>query len=222
MKKILIMCPSRSADGVRSKHLIRLYDSWINTTTGNSDFLLGIDDNDKHNYPLLNNIILDVNKEQLTVVKKINYLFKKYSSNYKYIYFVGDDCIFRTSGWEDIFLEDAEKHKYCVYYGNDTIQEHRLPTHPFISINLLNQIGFMGPECLVHMFVDNFWMELGKIVNNLKYFPQITLEHLHPANGKAEEDSLYKKNNSFYNKDMDSYINYINNFFIQDMKKIKF
>ena len=70
---------------------------------------------------------------------------------------------------EDIFLEEANKNKLCVYYGNDGYQGEILCTHAFISSNIIKTLGFMGPECLNHYYVDNFWMEMGKHLKCLKY-----------------------------------------------------
>lgn len=206
MKKILVMCPSRSANGKRIPNFINLYKSWKNTTTGNSDFLLGIDE-----------IIIDINPEQFMVVKKLNYLSKKYIHKYEYVHFIGDDCLFTDLGWEDIYLESAKDKKYVMFYGNDLIQGEKLPTHPFISTNIIKKLGFMGPDCLQHMFVDNFWKSVGLYLKCLQYFPMITVQHNHPARG-FETDEIYKKNKSCFVQDNISYNQYMRHKFIEDMK----
>lgn len=221
MKKILILVPSRSSDGKRINSLNRLYNSWISTTDGNSDFLLGIDENDKHHYPNYENIILDINKQQLNVIEKINYLSSKYIKNYDYVYFVGDDCYFKTSGWENKFLEESRDKKYVMFYPNDFLQGHRLSTHIFMSTRIIKKLGFMGPPCLKHMFVDNFWMNLGNALGCLKYFPDVILEHMHYSVGKNEIDDLYKKNDSYYNEDQNNFHLYMKNNFYNDVKKVK-
>lgn len=222
-KEILVMVPHRSSDGKRIKSLYALLQSWRDTTSGKSDFLVGADRDDlnsnAHIFP--EDIVLDINEEKLNVIKKINRLSSMYGKNYKYIYFVGNDCIFRTKGWEDIFLKEAENKKHVVFYGNDMLQQERLATHAFMSMNIILDIGFMGPECLNHMFVDNFWMAVGRQLGCLKYFPNIILEHLHYSNGKTEKDNVYEKNDSYYHQDQVSFINYMNNQFLKDIKKVK-
>lgn len=217
MKKILIMCPSRSSNGNRIQNLIALHDSWKKTTTGNSDFLLGIDENDKHHYPLLSDVILDINSEQLNVVKKINYLAKKYISNYEFVYFIGDDCLFETSDWEEIYLKAAKEKQYVMFYPNDKIQNGRLPTHPFMSAEIIRKIGFMGPECLQHMYVDNFWKSVGQHLGCLKYFPDVIIDHRHPARG-FKSDDLYKRNDSYFADDQKNYLSYMKEQFEIDME----
>lgn len=220
MKKILVMCPSRSANGKRIQNLTNLYNSWKKTTTGNSDFLLGIDENDKHHYPVFKDVIVDVNEEQLLVVKKINYLSKKYANKYDFVHFVGDDCVFATDKWEDIYLEQTKGMEYVMFYPDDTFQRHRLPTHPFMSTNIIEKLGFMGPDCLNHMFVDNFWKYTGQYLQCLKYFPNIVLEHRHYVKG-YQKDEVYENNDSYFQKDKASFLEYMQTKFLDDMKKIK-
>ena len=217
MNKILIMCPSRSSDGNRIPNLVELHKSWKRTTTGNSDFLLGIDENDKHHYPDLADVIVDINTEQLNVVKKINYLSNKYCQNYEYVYFIGDDCLFETENWEEIYLNSALNKEYVLFYPNDKIQNGKLPTHPFISTNIIQKIGFMGPECLQHMYVDNFWKSVGDYLGCLKYFPDVIIDHRHPARG-FKGDDLYKKNDSHFLQDQKNFHLYMKNNFVDDMK----
>ena len=223
MKDILVMVPHHSADGRRNKTLESLYLSWKETTSNKSDFLVGMDEEDiKYGDINFDNIILDINKERLNVIQKINYLTSKYVKNYKYVYFVGNDCIFKTKDWENIFLEEANKNKYCIFYGDDGHQHEKLCTHAFISVNIIESLGFMGPKFLRHYYVDNFWMEMGKHLNCLKYFPNIILEHNHPDANKSETDILYKQASNYFYEDQYNFAKYMKNGnFIEDMKRIK-
>jgi len=49
---------------------------------------------------------------------------------------------------------------------------------------------------MIHLYLDNFWMTLGKDLNALRYIPEVVLEHLHPIAGKAEWDEGYKDVNA--------------------------
>lgn len=223
MKKILVLVPHRSADGMRNESLKKLIASWRETTDGFSDILVGLDRDDIEQWPvdLEADVIQDVNEIRLNVIKKINYLSSKYGKKYDYIYFVGNDCIFRTKGWETIFLNSSVGMKHVVYYGNDMLQSERLCTHAFLSMNIIEDVGFMGPECLNHMFVDNFWMAIGNYLGCLRYFPEVVLEHMHYANGKNSKDKMYAWSDAFYNQDQVSFVNYMQTKFVEDMKRIK-
>ena len=62
---------------------------------------------------------------------------------------------------------------------------------------------------LTHLFADNFWMDLGKELDTLRYFPNIVFEHIHPHIGKTQEDSMYLESNSFFEADQRKYEQYI-------------
>jgi hypothetical protein len=49
---------------------------------------------------------------------------------------------------------------------------------------------------MIHLYLDNFWMTLGKDLNALRYIPEVVLEHLHPIAGKAEWDEGYRDVNA--------------------------
>ncbi len=190
MKKILIIVPSRSSNGSRTNNIEELRDSWIKTTTGNSDLLIGLDEDDEHHYPRLESVKYEVNK-RLRMVGTLNLLANKYCTEYEYIAFLGDDHRFRTDGWETIFLNDAKEQKYSIFYGNDLLQG------------------------------ANIWLELGRALSCLKYFPNLIIEHMHPAANKAKTDIQYAEVDSFTNQDRISFIHYMNTQFNNDVQKLK-
>jgi hypothetical protein len=51
---------------------------------------------------------------------------------------------------------------------------------------------------MTHLFIDNYWSELGKRLGTLTYLPNVYLEHMHPAAGKAQTDYVYEEANSQY------------------------
>lgn len=220
MKKILIIVPSRSSNGSRTSNIDELRDSWIETTTGNSDLLIGLDDDDEQNYPRLDGVIYDINK-RLRMVGTLNLLANKYCQQYEFIVFLGDDHRLRTKGWEDTFLNDAKNQKYSVFYGNDLLQGANIPTAVFISSNIIQTLGFMVPKTLVHMYADNFWLELGKALSCLRYYNNLIIEHMHPAANKAKSDNQYLEVDSFTNQDRINFIDYMNNNFYNDLLKLR-
>lgn len=220
MKKILIIVPSRSSNGTRTTNIAELRESWISTTTGNSDLLIGLDQDDQHHYERLEGVLYDVN-ERLRMVGTLNLLATKYCNKYEYIAFLGDDHRFRTKGWEDIFLEFSKNMKCNIFYGNDLLQGANIPTAVFMSSNIIKTLGFMVPKTFIHMYADNFWLETGRHLGILKYFNNIIIEHMHPAANKANSDQQYIEVDSFTNQDKLSFIKYMNTDFINDIQKIK-
>jgi len=219
MKKILIIVPSRSSNGSRINNIEELKDSWIKTTTGNSDLLIGLDEDDEHHYPRLESVNYEVNK-RLRMVGTLNLLANKYCAEYEYITFLGDDHRFRTDDWENTFLNDAKEQKYSIFYGNDLLQGANIPTAVFISSNIIKKLGFMVPTKLIHMYADNFWLELGRALSCLRYYPNLIIEHMHPAASKAKTDTQYAEVDSYTNQDRTSFIHYMNTQFQNDVQKL--
>jgi hypothetical protein len=61
---------------------------------------------------------------------------------------------------------------------------------------MIKALGFMAPPAMRHLYLDNFWKELGEAVGGLVYLPDVIIEHLHPVNGKAEWDERYRAVNA--------------------------
>jgi hypothetical protein len=79
----------------------------------------------------------------------------------------------------------------------------------------------MVPKNLIHMYADNFWKDLGKNLNIIKYFNEVIFEHLHPDNGKALNDTQYEESSSVFSIDRQEYDKYINVQFEIDVQKVK-
>jgi hypothetical protein len=121
----------------------------------------------------------------------LNAVSRNSAKNAKYIAFMGDDHCPRTYHW-DQHLVEALDGKPGVSYGNDLFQGDNLPTAVCISSDVIRALGYMCPPGLEHLYLDNFWKELGQRLGNLKYLPDVIIEHLHPLAGKAEVDAGYQ------------------------------
>lgn len=117
-----------------------------------------------------------------------------WSGRYDIIGFMGDDHRPRTPGW-DARVSDALRPTPGVAYGNDLIQGPSLPTAVFVSAQVIRRLGYIAPPGLTHLYLDNFWLELGH-ATTLLYLGDVVFEHLHPIAGKAEWDAGYIEVNS--------------------------
>lgn len=115
--------------------------------------------------------------------------------DFTHIGFMGDDHMPRTEIWDEL-LVDALGGDPGVAYGNDLVQGGQLPTACIIDARLIRALGFMAPPGLQHLFIDDFWRDLGLAVGNLAYEEDVVIEHLHPAAGTADWDDGYRKNNA--------------------------
>lgn len=114
--------------------------------------------------------------------------------DYDYLAFIGDDHLIRTHGWDHTLVETIGE--WGIGYGNDLLQGERLATHCVMSANIPRTVGYMALPGTIHLYMDNFWMTLGTSCGFLHYRPDVTVEHMHFVNGKAERDDRYAEVNS--------------------------
>ena len=125
------------------------------------------------------------------MVGALNWAAAELAGRYAALGFMGDDHLPRTARWDAHVLGALRAGGPRVAYGNDLIQGERLPTAAFLPSRVVRALGFMAPPCLRHLYVDNFWLELGRQIDGLVYLPEVVIEHLHPVAGKAVMDAGY-------------------------------
>jgi hypothetical protein len=107
---------------------------------------------------------------------------------------LGDDHMVRTAGWDRMVAEALDQPG--IAYGDDLLQGAHLPTAPFISAEIVNALGWYAlPRCR-HLYIDDAWRELGNALGVLRFLPDLVIEHMHPAVGKAETDEGYRRANA--------------------------
>lgn len=109
--------------------------------------------------------------------------------------FMGDDHRPRTEGWDGRYIEALREPGAGIVYGNDLLQGEQLPTQCALRAEIVKALGFMAPPVLRHMYVDNFWKDLGQTMGCLRYLPDVVVEHMHPIAGKADWDEGHKRVN---------------------------
>lgn len=217
---MVIIVPTRSAGGTRVKTLDRLLESWsfyYNT----ADVVIAIDNDEKDIYPIeTHENIQYVFVPRMSYCEKLNYVVKDYVDDYKVIGHLSDDHTFNTE-FEKPIMHFVGKRSMGVCYGNDLLQGENLPTAPFISSNIIKGLGFMCPPGLKHMYVDNFWKDLGIRLDCLQYFPDIITEHMHWSAGKSVQDDQYKEVNDLMERDRTFFDAYRNHQMGIDIERVK-
>ena len=140
----------------------------------------------------------------------LNYAAMRYAELYEAVGFMGDDHLPRTLGWDDRVLEALDSLSPRVVYGNDLLQGPALPTAVFLQSRLVRTMQMMAPYSLRHLYLDNFWKEVGERTGGLVYLDDVVIEHLHPVAGKAEWDERYRAVNAPHvdNTDRETWIAY--------------
>ena len=109
--------------------------------------------------------------------------------------FLGDDHRPRTIRWDQMWIDMLQDHGGLVY-GDDLFQHENLPTAVGMEGRIAMQLEGMVPSGLIHLYLDNFWKQLGEDLNKLMYLPDCIIEHMHPLIGKAEVDEGYIRVNA--------------------------
>jgi hypothetical protein len=109
--------------------------------------------------------------------------------------FVGDDHKFRTLHWDEQ-IEQALATPGFAYGYDGFWHKGEIPTQIFISREIVVALGYMALPDLRHLYVDNAWRALADRLDVLHYLPEVYIEHMHPAIGKAEWDDGHKRVNA--------------------------
>jgi hypothetical protein len=110
--------------------------------------------------------------------------------------FMGDDHRPRTPGWDTAYLAALRDMGVGIVYGDDGLQSEALPTQCAMSSSIVRALGWMCPPTLRHLWIDNFWLDLGRGAECLRYLPEVFVEHMHPYVDKAVMDAGYERVNS--------------------------
>ena len=197
---LLVIVPSRS----RPANIARLIDGWASTATPElaASLLVAVDDDDpaKHDYLEAVHGVgfawLEAG-ERVGLGGTLNRHASRYAGSYDAVGFMGDDHLPVSLGWDAAVLDAlAMLDGGGLVYANDRFQGPALPTAVFVSSCLIDALGFMVPPTMRHLYLDNYWLELGLRLDRIRYLPDVVIEHVHPAAGKADDDWLYAENNS--------------------------
>lgn len=193
MRNLVVLVPSRN----RPQSISELIKSFDETET-ESDLIVVLDDDEPQMdaYLDLGCDIFIVEKQGRGMAKPLNFAANHFRDKYRHFAFLGDDHRPRTKNWDTIFINTLDELETGLVYGNDLLQGENLPTAIAMTGNIVHALGGMVPQGMIHLYLDNFWMTLGKHLGALRYLPDVILEHLHPIAGKAEWDEGYRAVNA--------------------------
>jgi hypothetical protein len=110
--------------------------------------------------------------------------------------FCGDDHRPRTKGWDTEYLDALRELGTGIVFAEDGYQGEKLPTQCAMTADIIRALGWMAPPALRHMYVDNFWLDLGSQADCLTYLPDVLVEHMHPVTGKVEWSEGHERVNA--------------------------
>jgi hypothetical protein len=213
MKDLLVIIPSRG----RPETVTPLASEFFDNSNAGAELLFATDD-DQESYPAYPGVRFR-RGPRLRMCGTLNAAAVEEADDYNYIGFMGDDHRARTVGWDSHIIEALQTHN--IVYGNDLLQGENLPTAVFMRSEVIRKLGFMAPPCLIHLYLDNFWLALGR-ATSIKYLPDVIIEHMHPAIGKAEWTDSYREVNDqeLYQRDERAFNHYMDAHFEDDLRKL--
>jgi hypothetical protein len=223
MKNLAILVPSRE----RPQNIVELMKSLQETETDADSHLIVILDKDEpkiEEYEKLEIDIVYVEKNGRGMAKPLNFAANLLKDNYRHFVFFGDDNRPRTMNWDHHFICNLDELETGLVYGNDLFQGQNLPTAVGMTGNIVQALNGMVPQGMVHLYLDNFWLKLGRDLDAIRYLPHVVIEHLHPYAGKAEWDQVYRDVNSseMYAHDEKALSDYVSSIEYADLvKKLK-
>lgn len=187
---LLVIVPTRG----RPQNAARLAAAFAETDSLNADLVFVADHDDPEliaYHTAAPRLLVYRGETGNGLVPALNWAAGLYADIYDHLGFMGDDHLPRTAGWDAHVLGALDTSRPRVVYGNDLLQGEALPTAAFLPSRMVRALGFMAPPVLRHLYVDNFWLDLGKALGGLRYLPDVVIEHIHPAAGKTPMDERY-------------------------------
>lgn len=223
MTEMALIVPSRG----RPQNIVRLYEA-LNRTNADVELVVGTDQDDpeiERYYDIISNrnISMIVSPDRRRFGPTLNSIAKRYADEYEYLAWCGDDHLPITDGWDKRYREELAKMQAGIVYGNDLVQGINIPTQMGFTSNIVKALGYAVPEGFIHLFIDNYFLELGKAIEGVSYLEDVIVQHLHYCVGNAQQDLTYMEANSSENwsNDQKRFHKYMTEELASDAEKIK-
>jgi hypothetical protein len=193
---LVVIVPSRG----RPRNIAALADAWTATKAA-ADVIVAVDDDDPTRGDYLDVVASHprfdiVIGPRLRMAGTLNKVAASQAPMYDALGFMGDDHRPRTLDWDHRVTAELDRLGTGLVYGDDLLQGANLPTAVFMTAGIIRTLGWMAPPGLVHLFLDNAWLTLGRALDAISYLPDVVIEHCHPIAGKAEHDDGYAEANA--------------------------
>lgn len=184
-----ILCPSRG----RPANITRLYKSLKDTTEGEWELLVRLDDDDpaRLEYPGFT---------QLTYITAPRRLMSALWNDLvlyalgDVLMMCGDDVTFNSEGWDSEVRAAFPADTVALIHGNDlSPNSATIATHPFLSRLWVETVGYLTPPYFTSDYVDLWLTEVADVLNRRVYLPDVIVEHHHPSFDKADWDATYQE-----------------------------
>lgn len=186
---VSILCPSRG----RPLNVARLYQSLLDTTEGEWELLVRLDDDD----PTRTEYDQPPHQANITAPRVLMSQLWNDLTPYALgdiFMLAGDDLTFQTQGWDRTVRDAFPEDRIGVVHGNDlSPNAETIGTHPFVTREWVETVGYLCPPLFASDYVDLWLCEVADALGRRVYLPEVIFEHLHPSFDKAEWDATYQE-----------------------------
>jgi hypothetical protein len=125
---------------------------------------------------------------------------------------VSDDMIPRIRGWDTVIRSHMQSYfpdTNGILWPNDGFQGEALNTLCIFGRRLYESLGYIYHPEYASLFCDTELTDRcrGDLADRCRYIPYCIIRHEHPGTGYPQVmDPLYAKNQTFWNRDMHTYI----------------
>ena len=191
LSSLLVVVPTRG----RKANCERLLTSFTETATvADITFITDPDDQDTYagmDWGPAMHAVLD---PRGTVVGKLNHTALACADAYDAMMNAGDDCVFKTPGWDAILLDALDDMGGSGIVYPDDKRRADVPELWCASSDVVKTLGYFAMPGCAQYYVDNCWAELGKRSALLRYVPEAVVEHLHHSViPETEHDEVYRE-----------------------------
>lgn len=167
-------------------------------------FLVSIDSNDSsmNNETVLNGIKTYPNIEVIigeskSKIDAVNRDLDKINYEWDIVLLASDDMIPMVNGYDNIIRNDmVENFKDLdgVLWYNDGHQQDKLNTLSILGKKYYERFGYIYYPEYKSGYCDNEFTKVSKILNKVKYFDRVIIEHQHPDWGYGNQDIIHSNN----------------------------
>lgn len=227
MNRMLIICPTyrrpeMCEDMLKSYKKTKASDPSV--PHGWSDMILGLSADD----PCVKKYFELGKKYGVSVVafnsNSTTFIFnelQKMNPDYYCYHMTNDDVIYKTQGWDFVFIDVLLQQGGGIVYGDDGFHGAGLCTLPCVSKNVIEAVGWLQYKALDKLFGDAVWMKIGNQVPCIYWHHEMKMEHKHWINGKREQDVTSKEYLTNYKREEMIYNLWANNLAQADIEKVR-
>ena len=190
------MVPTRG----RRKQCERLLESFYETRKTEADIVFLTDPDDQEEYKDFEHgdAFYGILEPRGSLQQKLNRGAEAYSDYYDALFYVADDHVFRTPGWDEMMLAQLNEMGGSGMVYPEAMRRSDVPEIIMISSDIVQELGHFAEPSMEHFALDNAWAELGKRSQLLRYCPAV-VEHLHYTRyPEQERDQVYADAEKLY------------------------